>query len=89
MTGSIHGQRGSVTQRIVETIAAHDGVDPTDVPVPLYDAIDPEALDSLVESYDSSQADSLVLEFAYDGRSVVVTGDGEVRVSDPTVETVA
>lgn len=38
------------SQTIVEAIADHEGVDPTELDLRLYDYIDPAALDSVMES---------------------------------------
>ncbi|RKD94639.1 HalOD1 output domain-containing protein [Halopiger aswanensis] len=42
------GEQPSV--RVVEAIAAAEGVDPADLEPPLYDVLDPDALDTLADS---------------------------------------
>jgi len=66
---------------VVERVAAREGVDSTDLGVPLFEVVDPEALDSVVESVAESGTDARV-EFTYYGYDVTVTPDGSVRVSD-------
>lgn len=61
---------------IIEEVAAIDGTDPTELP-PLYEVIDPEALDALVESASESEFE---VEFPYSGHEVTVTGDGEIHI---------
>lgn len=61
-----------VSTAVVCHVASVTDSDPTALP-PLYDAIDPEALNRLVDG-----SDELVVEFEYDGFRVTVTGDGEI-----------
>lgn len=65
---------------IVETVAEATGVDPTAVP-PMYDALDPDALDTLVGTgaTDSGRSD-LTVSFTVDDRVVAVSDTGEVAV---------
>lgn len=68
----------SCTVSIVSAVARREGVDPTELPV-LYDVIDPSQLEALIESAD----DPISVEFDYCGYTVVVDGDGTVRIDDP------
>ena len=68
------------SERIVEAVAAASGTSPLDFEPTLYDAVDPEALDSLVRS----GSDELRIRFRYGDRSVVVTGSCRVDVSTAT-----
>lgn len=70
-----------VSHSVVERIAAIRGIDQAEL-APLYDTIDPDALDALYEKdFDGSIA------FRHAGCRVIVDGDGRVRVSeDPDVE---
>ena len=54
-------------------MAIEENVPPDELP-PLYDAIDPELLESLPKSG--------TVEFPYQGYTVIVTGDGTVTVQD-------
>lgn len=67
----------SPSEKVVKAVAAKTGTDPLELP-PLYETIDPDALDALVES---SGERSLQLEFQFAGRHVVVDGTGGVGVS--------
>lgn len=73
------------TRAIIEAVARHEGVDVTAVEPPayepLYAVVDPEALDALFRD-DSSDATSLSFEYA--GYDVVVSGNGQVDVTDPS-----
>lgn len=59
---------------VVETVAAAERVDPAALDTPLYEVIDPEALDRLV-----SQGGTLgKVSFDYRGYGITVSGDGEI-----------
>ncbi|NUB91344.1 hypothetical protein HTZ84_11445 [Haloterrigena sp. SYSU A558-1] len=68
------------SERVVEAVAAASGTSPLDFEPTLYDAVDPEALDSLVRS----GSDELRIRFRYGDRSVLITGNGRVDVSAPS-----
>lgn len=80
-TVAVRDQLPSVA--VVEAVASREGIDPTEFDVPLFDAINPEALDKLVGGAPERQ-NPLQIEFTYYGYDVVVTSDGSVRVSDGT-----
>jgi len=68
----------SLVQSISEAVADAEGVETWDL-TPLYEAIDPGALGSLIGSagpYD----DSFVVTFDYHGYDVTVTADGTVEL---------
>ncbi|RQG89773.1 hypothetical protein EA462_07070 [Natrarchaeobius halalkaliphilus] len=73
------------SQAIIEAIAAHEGVDVTEIEPPeyepLYEVVNPEALDSLFRTpARTSETTRLLLE--YEGYDVTVYGDGRVEVTD-------
>lgn len=70
---------------VVERVAALEGVDPTEL-VPLYEVINPEAVDKLVGTADGSGS-PLAIDFRYHGHEITVTGEGVVHIDgDGTVE---
>ncbi|WP_162224465.1 HalOD1 output domain-containing protein [Halorussus amylolyticus] len=71
----------SVSKSIVETVAEVEGVSPTELTPPLYDVVDPDALDQLFAPA-SNRSDSRVV-FFYNGYEVTVDGDGSVSVVRP------
>ena len=73
-----------LSQAVVETVARAEGADALDLEVPLYDAIDPDALDALFQSGHAS-VDGYV-EFVYYGYEVTVTADGNVSIDDRSVD---
>jgi hypothetical protein len=74
-----------LTTKVSTEIAAREGVDPLQLDRPLYDVIDVDALERLVETAGRGDGEFEV-EFEYYGYDVVVDGSGEVTVTgDPTV----
>lgn len=64
--------------RVVTAVAGAADTDPIDLP-PLYDTIDPEALNTLIKSAENG---SVLLTFSYTGYTVIVHGDGEIDVEE-------
>ncbi|MDZ5812419.1 HalOD1 output domain-containing protein [Halorubrum sp. AD140] len=64
---------------VIEALAASTGRDPTAMP-PLYDYVDPDALDALLGSRTGDPEDSVTVSFAYDGVAVRVASSGWVEV---------
>lgn len=83
----------SLSYEVVAEVADREGVEPTDIEPPeydaLYDVINPEALDSLFAPRENGlPRASGRIEFDYCGYHVTVTSDGDIDVSehDPTHE---
>lgn len=82
----------SLSFEVIAAIAEREGVDPTDIEPPayeaLYDVINPEALDSLfAPREDGTPRSTGTVEFLFCGYHVTVTSDGTVDVAeseDPT-----
>ena len=68
------------SQAVVERVAACEGVDHTELD-PLYEAIDPDAFDMLIESGRHNES-RLKITFSYQGYDVTVTGDGVVHLAE-------
>ena len=68
---------GDVVTRIVSAVADREGVEPTALETPLYEAIDAEALSTLVEDAPES---GLTVGFDYAGYRVTVVADEDVHV---------
>lgn len=71
---------GSVTERVVNEVANATDRDALELP-PLYDAVDPDALDAFV----AGMQDGLTT-FTYADRSVTVFADGSVEVAGASVD---
>ena len=66
---------------VVSAVAEVEDSDPVDLP-PLYNAINPEALNNLFTSESGSAVDQIAFQYA--GYSIVVRGSGEVQVRPAT-----
>lgn len=66
----------SISQKVVVRIADRIGVRPTELP-PLYDSIDPDALNAIV----TRAGNDLEISFSFAEREVVVRGDRSVEVN--------
>lgn len=66
---------------VIETIAEICDTDPLEMP-PLYNAIDPEALDKLLISAAEAGDQAIELSFAYNGFTVVLLSNGLVYVEE-------
>lgn len=72
---------GSPAATVVDALSEAAAVDPGELP-PLYEFVDPEALEGLVD-HDRADPDT-VLGFRVDIWNVFVRADGRVRVCDAT-----
>jgi len=69
-----------VSMKVVQRVAAVTDQEVTKLP-PLYDAIDPEALNSLIEPVVTTRA-SLEIQFTYAGQQIIIDGRGAVSVEN-------
>jgi hypothetical protein len=75
LTASQAVEQQTVTEQVVAAVAAEKDVTELTL-APLYDAIDPDALESLFQAGATGR-----VRFAYEGYDVTVHTDGEVDVS--------
>ena len=66
----------SISERVVDAVADHDGVSPLDISPPLFDAIDPDALDRLF----ADGRTGVTVAFSYAGYRVTVRDGGRVEL---------
>ena len=71
---------GRVAEAVVYAVAEAAGAEPLSIE-PIYDSVDPDALNALVEH----GPDDLVVSFSHHGVPVEVFGDGTVRIVTGTV----
>ncbi len=76
----LHGSERTPAEAIVEAVADVEDVAPTALP-PLYESVDPDALNALVENH--SGASDLGVCITYHGWNVFVRGDGRIVVGNP------
>lgn len=72
----------SLSHAVVEAVAEAEGVDPVALRTPLYEAIDPDALDAVFEPADESAPLDGRVSFEYYGYTVAVGSDGAVTLAD-------
>lgn len=73
------------TLAIVQAVADLREADPESLP-PLYDSINPEALEELLMRDHPSAQDGTVITFSYADCTVTVGADGELRIQDELAE---
>jgi len=73
----VHTRDDRVSLLVLDAVADAEGVSAAELPSPLYQIVDPEALDQL---YEPSPEVSTQLTFTYMGHTVDVTPDGRVSV---------
>ncbi|WP_049888419.1 MULTISPECIES: HalOD1 output domain-containing protein [unclassified Natrinema] len=78
-SGSFDGSTESVSSAVIAAVATHRETDPTQLP-PLYEWIDPDALDALFTPVRSGPRSGR-LEFTYDGHTIAVDCTDGVSVS--------
>lgn len=70
---------GDVSTRVLEAVAEANGTSPIELSPPLYEVIDPDALNALFRSGRRSESD-LEVTFEYQGLEVTVADDGCIGV---------
>ena len=71
------GGSESPSAKVIQAVAARTGTNPKSLP-PLYETIDPDSLDSLL---DSAEGGDVEVEFEYAGCHVVVDDTEQVSVT--------
>lgn len=70
----------SISTTVVVAMARASETEPNDLP-PLYEAVDPDALDAVFAAQgDQSRRTGVTVTFPYAGHEVSVRGDGEICV---------
>ena len=73
---------GNVSNAVVERVAKAEDVDPRELNVPLYEVIDPDALDALFAPTGDGPRPVGKVTFEFCGHTVVVAGDRTVSLAD-------
>ncbi|MFW6321619.1 MAG: HalOD1 output domain-containing protein [Halohasta sp.] len=68
-----------IVEVVIDALVAVSGRDPLDLP-PLYEAVDPDALELIVREPNAAPERSCFVGFSVGGWGVIVTGSGEVQV---------
>lgn len=69
----------SIAELVTNALAAVSGTDPLDLP-PLYQAVDPDALELVVRQPDSQPRQACFIGFTVGNWGVIVTGAGEIQI---------
>lgn len=73
-----------LSSTVIDAVADHEGIDPMTLEPPLYEAIDPDAIDSLFPRDANGRSPSSGrLSFSYNDYRITVTSDGDVQVTEP------
>jgi len=73
-----------LSTRVTTEVAAREGVDPIELEKPLYDIVDVDALEALVESAGRGAQSEVQITFTYYGYEVIVDGTGGVTLTGST-----
>lgn len=71
---------GSVSEKVIDAVAEAEGIDPIEVTPPLYEVVDPEALDQIFDPTAGSGPLNGNVSFSYSGHDITVGENGEVMV---------
>ena len=71
---------------IINALAEAAGVDPLSLP-PLYDYVDPDAINTLFDDHKGAKDAETLLSFRVDTWNVFVRADGHIRICDATKPT--
>lgn len=74
------------TKVIVDAIAEADNSSPVEMP-PLYEFVDPDMIEKLLEQRDNQPEREMILGFTVDSWNVFVRSDGKIRICDGTQHT--
>lgn len=75
--------RSPISEKVIQAVADREGVDPTELHPPLYNAVNPEALDSLFENENTNGR----LQFHWLDYRIVVFSSRSVRIIDEDIDT--
>lgn len=72
----------TLSQPVVEAVAEAKGSDPLDLKPPLYEAIDPDALENIFVATPTNGRTEGQVTFFYSGCEITVCGDGYISVEE-------
>lgn len=74
----------SPSEALLRSLAAVIGADKLESEPPLYESIDPDALDQLIES---AQPDDIRVSFTHSNRRIVLDGNGNLSIMETATST--
>ena len=72
-------QNRPITEAVIDALTDVTGLDPLDLP-PLYEAVDPDALDLIVREPNAAPERSCFIGFSVGRWGVIVTGSGDIQI---------
>lgn len=72
----------SISTRIVRSVATEKECEPENLDPPLYESVDPDALDALFRADSDDCSEGVRVVFTYCGYEVAVSSDGVVDVTN-------
>jgi len=88
---AVRSEHRSITEQVLQAVADEEGTSPMELDAPLYDVIDPDALEALFaddRTPESVQFSYLGYRVTIDGdRQIDVTGDGRDALEDSASDT--
>ena len=82
MRATLMKQDFSASEAVVSAVAKRFGVDPLELETPLYDAVDPDELNALLEGARRSGRSPVHVTFEYYGYTVSVDSGGSVMLTE-------
>ncbi len=73
---------GTVSDEVVKKLAEIEDVDPLELTPPLYQVVDPDALDQILAATPTAGRMDGQVTFPYKGYEVTVCGDGYVSIEE-------
>jgi len=72
----------SASEAVIEAVARRVGIDPLELDTPLYDAVNPDELDALLDGTARPDRSPVEVTFQYYGYTVTVDGDRAVTLTE-------
>jgi len=82
MRGTPMGKTQSASEAVIDAVARRAGVDPLELSTPLYDAVDPDELDALLDGASPSSRSPVSVTFRYHGYTITIDSDLTVTVAE-------
>lgn len=76
------GEESNVSESVIEAIAEAEGTDPVELTPPLYEVIDPDALDRLFAATPTEERMDGRVMFSHERYEITVRGDSHVSVKE-------
>ena len=75
-------QDPTASEAVVDAVAKRRGVDPLELETPLYDAVDPDELNALLDGARDSGRSPVQVTFEYHSYTVTIDSSGSVTLTE-------